>query len=85
MGWRNWPYWVKGGIISFIMSSILYVLLGYFLILQEASYTPLCSDNIILELLCGYYLSFFMIPVVPIFTLVGIVIGWIYGKVKNRA
>ena len=100
MGWKNWPYWLKGGIIGatigiFLVSLFLYASEG-----EEISYPDI--------LLWGGYL-FTWIPSVrklffdisqftsynynvnvriiggPFFyILLGLIIGLIIGKIKNR-
>ena len=99
MGWKDWPYWVKGGVFCFLIFFIYNILLLVF------SFVP-CIDtynspNAFCELvfnagdlngrigrIMGGELS--QIPLVGLllgmlaFFLIGVIIGLIYGKIKNK-
>jgi len=92
MGWKNWPYWVKGGIIGIILS---------FFPLYFLSTTVLCADPLpgvdlsnpifgckseLERLFINLGLSIFVKSIffVGIFFLIGVVIGLIIGKTLKR-
>ncbi len=70
MGWKRWPYWLKGGVIGIIFLLITIILLNLFLNqLFSFSY-----GRFILEVLSYSSLG----------ALIGSFIGFLYGKIKNR-
>ena len=103
MGWKEWPYWLKGGIISLIY--IVYALLIQFLIFNKLSNNVLNGNWIFIPLgilqlpLIGASIILFLnsspeqlsiTSIIPLFIgsiiliLLGIFIGWIVGKIKNK-
>ena len=95
MGWKDWPYWLKGGIIVSVFALIFRLAGSMFLLFD--------SSNIFERILS--YISFFLgypfgIPLANIlntgitiidfilflifYSLIGALIGWIYGKIKSR-
>ncbi len=91
MGWKNLPAWVKGGIIGLIVGVIIEIPLFFLL--------KYCLDNStggdwFGSLFCyvfffpGTFLTgdFFIGVMINILivTILSIIIGWIYGKIKNK-
>ena len=83
MGWKDWPSWVKGGVI------------GIFLILLYLLIFIISSDLLQLgERAFAFALPLFLVSGTNdflglIFTLIayfvlGAIIGWIVGKIRNR-
>lgn len=90
MGWKNWSYWLKGGIISGIFGLIV-GLLALFLrdifnnsflqVLNLPSFAisfALCYENLVCSNII-YVISSFIV-----LFLLGALIGYTYGKIKNR-
>jgi len=92
MGWKNWPYFFKGGIMfslislvtGFILSSsggeILLILthgiaaLPFILLYTLFDWQASASkENLLITLFAT--ITYFIL---------GSIIGWIYGKIKNR-
>ena len=102
MGWKNWSYWFKGGVIGIIFH-IVNLLIGLLLVLIIPDYIPLrYFEYIVLwpGLVPGKFygrqpcygedcltatglFGSFIIAMIGYF-LIGIIIGWIYGKIKNK-
>jgi len=98
MGWKEWPAWLKGGVI---LASFMFVIEVFVLIigsLIECAGTAGTSIGTLCLLL--QYLSFAIIPafflefanIHPVFVvlylivfwfLIGSLIGWIIGKIKK--
>ncbi len=68
-GWKVWPYWLKGGIIGLILG-VSYVILRILL----------AKLRIIIRFYIGPELIFNLL----IFVIFCILIGWIFGKYKER-
>jgi uncharacterized BrkB/YihY/UPF0761 family membrane protein len=68
MGWKNLSYWLKGGVFGLILG-LLVVLFG------QLTSSP--ADARVLTL----YLTWAFIPGL---LFICALIGWIYGKIKNR-
>ncbi|PIN93038.1 hypothetical protein COU54_04780 [Candidatus Pacearchaeota archaeon CG10_big_fil_rev_8_21_14_0_10_31_24] len=87
MGWKDWSYWLKGGIIG-IVFTIFYCLLRLFVVENgfltylDIVYAPII---ILLIKIYGFKEAIIDYPVVVVYGLVvGALIGWIYGKIKNK-
>ncbi len=92
MGWKKWPYWLKGGIIGLII-----VILGALLIsLSPVRCIGLSQDgtgckppqgtnafvyniNSILNNFDMVFLYFILLTII-----ISSVIGWLIGKIKNK-
>lgn len=103
MGWKDWPYWLKGGIIGlivFLVISLFFILyefigigvfIDFFFILSIffsiITSLPFYIYDFILQILSIniYWNSFslFISGVINYF-FTGAIIGWIYGKIKER-
>lgn len=99
MGWKAWPSWVKGGEIGLIISLVSLLLIsisgnygedlpGFLVLLLAYLYFPVVIlpttqiidnlGNVGGRLLMGLFLLVF-------YFLVGVVIGWIVGKLRNKS
>ena len=111
--WKNWPYWVKGGVLGIFLYSIL-VLLVIVTYVPCPTYTPpiggggsLPNDGecfTTASKVVGIISSIVLYPVGQLFKLeifkhqdvaqlifpilylfvVGAILGWLYGKIKDR-
>jgi len=94
MGWKNWPSWLKGGIIFSIIYIVLFLTL--FKIDDFGIITFVFSPGLWLYglyvLITGYgigmdanlkYTLFVIISILCWF-IIGVIIGWIVGKIRNR-
>jgi hypothetical protein len=98
MGWKEWPSWVKGGVISiyvtfsliiigFLVSiiypEILKILVIFFIWIHYI--IPLEANNMGTGfIIMGIILISSPILSLLFFFLIGALIGWIYGKIKNK-
>ncbi|MDO8467561.1 MAG: hypothetical protein Q7S56_01270 [Nanoarchaeota archaeon] len=84
MGWKDWPSWLKGGVIGLIVSIPFTIL--FVLSLMQCSFTPTGVCKIILEIhnLMPYYGGYeaYILPIIFI-TLIGAFISWLIGKFKK--
>ncbi len=89
MAWKNWPYWVKGGIIGFVIG-IIFAIFNLFSNGYIGAFTLLpflllkILDNCYGEGCLGLFVYYGSIAFLVEFTLFGAIIGWIYGKIKKR-
>ena len=104
MGWKNWSYWLRGGIlfllgieiISLIVYLLAFILSPYFampLIIFQGFGVLLANLIFNWNPLDYVYSSPKMEVIISLFVLisnaiclfiVGAIIGWIYGKVKEK-
>jgi len=75
MGWKDWPYWLRGGIISgIIFDLVVLILLWSISNSGEGGGIPLFSTAVLFGLIVGFGLGF----------IIGAIIGWIVGKIKSK-
>ena len=99
MGWKQWPSWVKGGVIG--VSSIIFCVVLYFIIwaYPKIMSLPVLGSfftllGMLVAALFSPYLSYqdsflhFPLPNAIIWTvisfLLGALLGWIVGKIKVK-
>jgi hypothetical protein len=94
MGWKEWPYWLKGGIILggiSLLYSILFnvvIQLGFTLPLFFFMEWPIRLASLIFgwgDLVMGwrgYFASLIFMPV--LYFILGAIIGLIIGKIKAK-
>jgi len=97
MGWKDWSYWLKGGIIGLILG-VLYFLanlvfslgcMGWYNGIETSSICPLVDSIFKFGLLRIIFFPFALFTDEYLILLLNsailfAVIGWIYGKIKNR-
>ncbi len=86
MLWKNWPHWLRGLIIGIILATIPAIFFSYILFtwhgLPFSGYKPKTvfddpvSYIVILLLFWAFFGTFI--------GLAGTLIGYIYGKIKNK-
>ena len=93
MGWKEWPYWLKGGITA-VSLLVLIVLFDYFAVCNFGSASSeYCGwiamltafPVVLLTAFMSYNMSpfsYYILAAVMYF-LLGALIGWIYGKIKK--
>ena len=90
MGWKEWPYWLKGGVILltlYVLASLLYVM--FFSSWQcsveteQGTAHPYCPFFTQLKLFFRFDGIPFLYGGMALF-LIGVVVGWIVGKFKSR-
>lgn len=96
MSWKDWPYWLKGGIITLILSISIIPIIFYeaaedlFLWLRIIIIIPftlikiIFSLNMVCYLLCTPETWFHWGILFLFWFLVGALIGWLYGKFKDK-
>ncbi len=98
MGWKTWPYWLKGGIIPslvYLLIACIFFILGEMELLNKATELILTRLFMIMSIptitsfyaiFPDYSASFFNITTITAtgYFIIGAIIGWIYGKIKNR-
>ena len=96
MGWKNWPYWLKGGIIA----TLIYIIVSVYTLPQLNLPTPLGIKQLLGLILFPSYLVYFIIGAfirvtsttiilidiisIPLYFIIGAIIGLIYGKIKKK-
>ena len=87
MGFRDWPAWLKWGIVFEVIYLPLLVLSSFSpaILILLFPWSLLVGDNLTnLDLFEGYSVFFFMaINIILVFA-IGAVIGWVIGKVRAR-
>lgn len=87
MGRKNWPSWLKGGIIGAIIGLIL-IIIGT-ICLPFAGFPPRCPSTIILHLplilLSNFLEDLFLgyIVLILLSIIISALIGFIIGKIKS--
>ena len=87
MNWKNWPYWARGGTIGFVVTIALYY--GILLATTNDVTPPICYYDGGWEMIgkkCSTteFLVVNYNEEVIIATLSSAILGWFYGKIKNR-
>ena len=85
MGWKDLPYWLKGGIIAVSINLLV-------AIFTSSSRSEMNGIVYAWSLAPLYYFKFFRsqypnlisLTGAIMYFLIGALIGWIYGKIKNR-
>ena len=95
MGWKNFSYWFKGGIILGIVSFAINLLMWLFLGVSNDSGIILGFFNLfsiyLVDLFTGEYnyslLNHILLIIITfvVWFVIGAVIGWIVGKVKEKS
>lgn len=99
MGWKDWSYWLKGGIIGFIIW-IIYILFNVIdLTIISCSFDlrtffdrysfPIGNDKMYTPPCSGYFNTYGFDWVIYlewffVLVIIGLLIGFVYGKIKNR-
>ena len=90
MFWKKWPYWVRGGLKGLLVGLVLY-LFFYLLIggtsgchfkMANGLRTAQCPTTLIEQVLFIDYHP--KIYYVVFYIMAGAILGWFYGKIKNR-
>jgi len=79
MFWKNWPSWLKGGLIGLIIY-IIYFLVVIFTIYTRGEQWKL---GMAMGWLGSMFVTGFIITILQFF-LIGALIGWVYGKIKSK-
>ena len=101
MNWKKWPYWLRGGVILFILGIILNIIgwiaelknvspvtkgLGYAVVNLPVLFIVTLVSRILKPLGLPLGLFFSNIMVLLIiYFLIGALIGWIIGKIKSKS
>ena len=72
MGWKNWSYWLKGGIIGLIITVLAEIIFIVFLISIKN------TDPF------AYALMFIILFWGAVLTLILVIIGLIIGKIRSK-
>ena len=97
MNWKNWPYWLKGGIIATLFPIIVFALnflfdyiagtsgetFLYFFLLISTPTIPIF--NLFFKPSIPYNITYiiFFTSTLAMYFIIGSVIGWIYVKIKR--
>ena len=80
MGWRDWPYWVKGAIILLAIETFIAICLFTYFAIMDYVIDPNGFGH---GLAAGILVIFYLISIIPAL-IIGALIGWIYGKIKSK-
>ena|SRR3989344_4498336 len=92
MSWKNWPYWLKGGInggLLYLITTVFFIFAGYLKITSRVNpcLIPPCPISYYLTILNYQFGQIYgirwIILFFIVFIVIGILIGWIYGKIKK--
>jgi len=88
MGWKNWPYWLKGGIIG-TAAYLIYFTITFPFSLYIPYELGLCINEYgagIFNCNANNGLNFWFVLFLSIilFVIVCSIISWIYGKIKSK-
>ena len=77
MGWKNWPYWLRGGLIGIIVGIIL-------LSIGERTSLPIEGNIFSSASYADGPFLYIVIFALIIFFIIGAIIGLIVGKIKSK-
>jgi hypothetical protein len=82
MGWKEWPYWLKGVIIGLIVGIIIMIYFAFpCMSLFSCKIIPGTDNSCLNPLSC--IARAIIISIIP-FTIFGLLVGWIIGKLKRK-
>lgn len=100
MGWKDWSYWLKGGIVSLLIVLILFIVAGVINIISPGGEWGgwsivlgfLYFASLPLYWIFGiqrpegiiYWIINFIVLPIIFYFIIGAIIGFIIGKIKNR-
>ena len=96
MSWKTWPYWLKGGLTGLLVIIIIAIFDNLILYNIDVSLRNpfhnfiVYKTELIMNLICALQpcheagLALFLTLPISYF-LYGAIIGFIYGKIKNRS
>ncbi|MDO8467700.1 MAG: hypothetical protein Q7S56_02015 [Nanoarchaeota archaeon] len=85
MGWKDWPAWIKGGVIGIIVLEIVLFLISFFIIKIISPQNNYLYGSLTTIYTISFPPNIFLILFfVLIGFLIGAIIGWIVGKIRNR-
>ncbi len=87
MGWSDWPYWLKGGVILSALGGILIISYFFYLLTKISFFVipgliPVLTFYVVYDLIPNWVIAWILTPI--IYFLLGALIGWLYGKYKER-
>ncbi len=92
MGWKNWPSWLKGGIIGLIVEALIFLILS----IRKCDYSEMAGGGgcqwglgILFENLSHLFHEVIIVKIIALIILfagflIGAIIGWIVSKIKSR-
>ena len=80
MGWRDWPYWLKGGIIVEAVHIIFIIIFVSIAVIKDSMAT---AGDWGAGFAGGIMLMFGLIMLIPMF-IMGAIIGMVYGRQKKN-
>lgn len=93
MAWKDLSYWLKGLLLGMIFTQIFYI--GVFILFKSTFiyYLMLFAEPLSHKLMCGDFFCgglvlvfatmILYLLIMAIFLILGTIIGWIYGKIRN--
>jgi len=84
--WKNWPYWVRGGVLLGLPGLIISIYFAFGLARFSCGFSGGCGSDftrLLTFLKPEYFLETFLIVFLPSI-LLGMLAGWFYSKIKNR-
>jgi len=83
MGWKNGMYWLKGILLSILIHMVVSLIIVFYMYLTSYVIHPLQGTNY-----AGFGISLFLFFLVPLSLViiipVGVILGFIYGRYKNK-
>ncbi len=89
MAWKDWSYWFRGGLSLGFIGILLFFIWQVSYINHKYIISDLISSlSFPIGYLVYYFSDFSLLIIIPLYFIyyfiIGALIGWIYGKIKNR-
>lgn len=95
MSWKNWPYWLKGGLITILIYLLLtiFLIIIFFIFKSQISlifFQIISLPTTLVNNLFGIYsghngiINKIFFTSIIIYFIIGFIIGLIYGKIKKK-
>lgn len=89
MGWKNWPYWLRAGVIGIalyilILTSNISILVRFLALIQEFFQDLFLSSSPSFSQIIGFAYLFSLILAPILWFLIAALIGFIIGKIKSK-
>lgn len=82
MAWKDWPAWLKGGLIGEVIGVVLHLLLNFGPLIIGT-----LTNNAQIMSMSNINISYNVIRIIVYFiigSVFGALIGWIVGKIKEK-
>ena len=86
MGWKDWSYWLKGGLIGLFLTIVFLIIalptwtvINWDAVGAGGTYNTILGSKLLGQIIVSSGFSILLVPI-----LLAALIGYIYGKIKSK-